>query len=351
MRRRTAALLALFGVIIVATAFWAMLRQTALLRQTLESQLSESFGAKVSIEKVDWNGWSTIVAEGLTLRVPGWTPPTDEVASIKKAVVTFEPISLLGGKLQLVDVEVDGLTLRIIEDAKAPGTLNLLALKPKTGGGGTVGQPKKALMRDLQVQLGVLRDGRMDLVASRAFTGAFEHVPDNHSLYSFELSQVDFIDRTPSEAPIRVFGIWDERTFSYEVTLDSLKIVPETIALLPLQGRAWAQATGLTGRVESARLSGSPSDPVAFAEIQVRDVTFRERDVVRTTAWARMVGDEVTPMRGDVTVRLPRGTLTVRGSRVEIATNDARIMPGEPGSGAVEIPVELRFGMELGGTA
>lgn len=348
MRRRSVALLALFGVILVATAFWATLRQTALLRQTLETQLSESFGAKVTIDKVDWNGWSTIMAEGLTLRVPGWAPPSDEVASIKRAVVSFQPTSILSGKLQLVDMEVDGLTIRLVEDAESPGKFNLLSLKPK-GGGGSVGQPRKALMRDLQLQLGVLRNGRMELVAHRAFTGAFEHVPDNPSLYSFELSQIDLEGRPLTTAPIRVFGIWDERTFGYEITLDSLNIEPETIALLPLHARTWAETTKLTGRVESARLSGNPTDMISSADVQVRDVTFRERDTVRLVPWARMVGDEVTPIRGDVTVRLPRGTFTLRGSRAEIATNDARLMPGAPGSGAVEIPIELRFGMDLGG--
>jgi hypothetical protein len=347
LRKRTLALLALLGFMVVATAFWATLRQTALLKETLESQLSESFGATVTIDKVDWNGWGTIVAEGLTLRVADWPAPANQVAAIDRAVVTFDPTGLLAGRLSLDDMEIDGLTLRIVEDAASPGRMNLLALKPKAGRSGGVSQPKKALMRNLRIELALQRGADMEMVARREFTGAFEHVPDDPSLYSFELSQIATGDEALS-APIRLFGTWDERTFAYEVTLDSLPISPETLALLPLRQRLWATQTKLSGRIESARLSGSPSSLVSFSELDVRDVTFRERDAVRAVPWARMEGDRITPIRGDVTVQLPRATLVSRGSRVEVTASDARIQPGAPGSGAVDIPIELKFTTDLG---
>lgn len=347
IRKRTLALVSLAVLVIAAIAGWTVLRQTALIRQTLEAQLSESFGAQVSIERVEWDGWSTIVAEGLTLRVPGWDSPADEVASIKHAVVTFRPTGLLGGRLSLEDMEIDGLTLRLVERVDAPGVFNFLALKPKPGGSSTVEQPRKAIMSNLRLELGVLREGKLEIVARRAFEGSFEHSPDDPSLYSFELAQTEEDGHKPEGAPVRIFGTWDERTFAYEATMDSLHVGPGLLALLPLEARTWAQRAGLTGHIDSARISGNPSDPVSFGEVRVRDVTFRERDVVRSVPWARLVGDEIYPIRGDVSVRLPRGVLSVRGSRLDIWTNDARIMPGPPGSGAVEIPVELRFGLNL----
>jgi hypothetical protein len=210
-----------------------------------------------------------------------------------------------------------------------------------------VKQPQKALMSDLRLEFGELRDGRVDWIASRAFAGAFEHVPDDPSLYAFEVSETEE-SRAGAPAPIRLFGTWDERTFTYEVTLDSLRIDARMIELLPIQARVWATASGVEGRIESARLRGTPSSPVSFAEIEVRDISVRERDKVRTVPWGRMVGDDVTPIRGDLTLRLPRGTLTVRGGAIEVAAPDARIMPGAPGSGAVDVPVQLRLTCDLG---
>lgn len=347
LKKRTIGLLALLGVIALATAFWATLRQTALLRETLETQLTESFGARVSIVSVQWNGWNAIRAEGLVLRVPDWPDPANQVVTIRSADVTFDPVSLLGGTLILNDMEMDGLTISIVEDASSPGRYNVFSLAPKAGRGAAVKQPQKALMSDLRLEFGELRDGQVQWTASRAFSGVFEHVPDDPSLYSFEISETEE-SRAGASAPIRVFGTWDERSFTYEVTLDSLRIDPRTIEILPLQARVWATASALEGRIESARLRGTPASPISFAEVDVRDVSIRERDKVRLVPWGRLIGSDVTPIRGDLTVRLPKATLTVRGGAIEVDAVDARILPGAPGSGAVDIPVQLRLSCDFG---
>lgn len=347
-RRRTVALLALLGTMAALASVWAVLRQTSILRETLASQLSERFGAQVKITDVDWNGWNTIVATGLTLQVPGWPGTSGEVASIRRAVVVFEPLGLLAGNLDLVDMEVDGLTLRVIERADAPGTFNLFGMKPKNSSdSGPMRQPQKALLHDLRLEFGVLRGEEVEWFASQAYEGSFEHTTDDPTVYSFSLVQREEDGKALVAPPMSIFGTWNERTFAYEATLEGLDLGPEARKFLPLEARAWAARSGISGRVEEARIQGSAAHPVAFAEIAVRDLVLRERDIIRSLPWGRMVGAEVTPIGGDLTVTLEEGTLTVRGSEVSIAAKRARLRPGRPGSETVEIPVDLSMSIDL----
>lgn len=350
VRKRTVALVAMLILIALVIAGWAVLRQTALIRETLEAQLSESFGAKVSIASAQWDGWDTVEATNLVLRVPGWPAPADEVATIRRAVVIFRPTGLLGGTLELVDMEIEGLTLRLMEQEGGAQQFNFLALKPKPGGTGRVSQPQKAMLRDLRLELGYVHDGKVEVITRRTFVGDFEHVPDEPSLYSFRLQQTEEDGGPPKGDPIRMFGTWNEVSYSYEFTLDSLPIGPSTIALLPMQARTWAQRASLTGRIDSARFSGSTNDPLKAAEVQISNVQMRDRDWVRALTWSRMVGDTITPIKGELSARLSQATIAVRGSSLEFDTSDAHLLPGTRGSGAVEIPVDLHMVVDLNPT-
>lgn len=348
LRRRTVALLAMLALMAAVATFWAVLRQTSLLRETLEAQLSERLGAKVSIGEVDWNGWSTLVATDLSLRVEGWPESANEVASIRRAVVVFEPTSLLAGRIQLVDMEIEGLTVRVVERAAAPGLFNLFELRPMPGtSAAPMGQPQTAMLRDLRLEFGVLRDNDVQWFGRQAYEGSFEHTRDDPSVYAFNLVQREQDGKPVDEAPIRIFGTWNERTFAYEATLDGLDLGTQARTFLPLQARTWATRAGISGRVEGAHIQGSAAQPVAFAEIAVRDLVLRERDVIRSVPWGRMEGEAITAIGGDVSLSLGQGTLTLRGSELSLSAQQATLRPGKPGGEAMAIPVDVALSLDL----
>ena len=64
-RRRTVALFTLLGAMAVMASAWAVLRETTILREAMESQLSERFGGEVNIRRVQWDGWKRITATDL----------------------------------------------------------------------------------------------------------------------------------------------------------------------------------------------------------------------------------------------------------------------------------------------
>ena len=64
IRRRTVALFVMLGLMAVMASAWAVLRETTVLREAMESQLSERFGGSVRISKVKWDGWNRTCAPG-----------------------------------------------------------------------------------------------------------------------------------------------------------------------------------------------------------------------------------------------------------------------------------------------
>ena len=347
MRRRTVALLAMLGVMTAMASLWATLRQTSIIRNAIESQLAERFGAEVRIGNAEWDGWNSVTATDLVLRVQGWPERAGEVASIRRAMIVFDPLSLVVGDIRLVDMEVDGLVLRLVERAESPGQFNLFALSPKvTGGGG--GQPSKAILRDLRLEFGVLRGDQVEWFGSQAYEATFDHAKDDPSRYAFKLSQREENDRivAPADA-LRIAGTWNERTFEYEATMEGLDLGPRARNFMPLNLRAWATRSNLAGQVTNARIAGSAAQPLRAAEIDVRDVTLRERDMIRAVPWGRLTGNDVQPIGGDLALALPAGTVRLAGSSVTVEARDARLSPGKQQSGAFEVPIDLAMSIDL----
>ena len=114
-RKRSVALFTLLGVMAMMASAWMVLRESTILREAMESQLSERFGGNLRIKSVRWDGWNRIIATDLDLRARGWEGESATVCTMRRADVVFSPWSLLLGRIELIDMEIDGLKLRIIE--------------------------------------------------------------------------------------------------------------------------------------------------------------------------------------------------------------------------------------------
>jgi hypothetical protein len=348
VRRRTVALFALLGVMAVLAAGWAVLRETTLLRAAIESQLSERLGGDVSIDDVRWDGWNRVTATGLSLRARGWDGEAGTVARIARAEVVFAPLGILVGSIRLVDMEIDGLELSIVERASAPGEFNVLALDPaESSGGGSVGSPRSALLRDITVSFGIEDAGTVTPKATLGFAADFAHAPDDPRTYAFKLEQ-----RTIDGAPcgvdaIRVHGTWDERTLSYDARLDPLRVGDTLLRMLPITAQRWAARAGLSGRMAGARLRGSAADPIRSGSVALEDISFRDRDAVRTIRWGRVEDGAVREVEGELGVTIAAAELSVEGSKVRLEARRGVVRSGAGGAGALEVPVEATFGCEL----
>ena len=347
-RRRTVAVFVMLGLMALMASAWAVLRETTILREAMESQLSERFGGLVRIKKVKWDGWNRITATNMDLRARGWEGDAATVASMDRAKVVFSPMMLLLGRIELVDMEVEGLALHLVERADKPGDFNFLALKPKSGGGTSVRQPQKALLRDLRLEFGTSTGGTVTTIASQQFAADFDHLPDDPSTYSFRLEQREQDGAPITDNAIRLFGTWNERDFTYAATLDALVIDERLLRALPAKARRWALRSGLAGRIERARIEGSPSQPLRSMDIAVRDVTLRERDAVRELAWARMENGKTTSISGELGVFMGEANVTLRGNDIRVDAKRATLTPGPAGSGTVAVPLELSGHCDLG---
>ena len=84
-RRRTVAVFVMLGLMALMASAWAVLRETTILREAMESQLSERFGGLVRIKKVKWDGWNRITATSMDLRARGWEGDAATVASMSSS--------------------------------------------------------------------------------------------------------------------------------------------------------------------------------------------------------------------------------------------------------------------------
>ncbi len=346
MRRRTVALLAMLGVMAALASMWAVLRETTLLREAIVAQLADRFGAEVTIERCRWDGWDRVVAEDIRIAAPGWPAEGAEVARIRRAEVVFAPMALLGGEVEIEDMELDGLTIRLVERADEPGDYNVLALRPDQEARATGRQPRNALLREVRVEFGVLRDGRVDRTAMLDFEAAFEHDPADAGLYRFRMTE-RAAGAAPAGTTIRLSGTWDERTLGYEAALESIRVDDRLLGTLPLTARQWARRAGLEGRIESATIAGDATRPVARAQADLRDVRLRERDAVRVLQWGRMTDGGVEPIAGDLSVQLGATALRLDGNAIRVTARDAVLRAGAAGDESIEVPVEATFDADL----
>ncbi len=339
VRKRTVALLAMLGLMAALVSAWTVLRETTIIRQAMESQLSERLGGDVAIGEVTWDGWNRVKATDLVLRARGWEGEPGRVASIRRAEIVFAPTSLLTGSLELVDMEIDGLSVSIVERADRPGSFNLLALTPAQKSGGGVRQPRSALLRDIRIERAMLDGGALKPVVRLAFAADFAHLPDDPSVYRFTLMQTEQDGAAPAGDPIRVSGTWNERTLGYEATLEPMDVGPSILGMLPVAAREWARRAGLVGRIERATVTGSPDRPVRAADVSLREVRLRDRSAARALGWGRMDGTEVRRIDGDVGVSIGEANLKLAGSEVEVRAARAVVTTGA-GQDLLEIPVE-----------
>lgn len=348
VRHRTVALLVLLGLMGMLASAWAVLRETTILREAMESQLSERFGGDVAIREVRWDGWDGIAAVGMELRARGWPGDAGLVARMDRAQVVFNPWKVLVGRIELVDMEVDGLTIRIVERAENPGEISLLSLRPSPGRGSGLRQPSRAMLRDLRLEFCESAGTSVRTRTVLRFDADFAHLPGDSGAYEFRLEQSERDGAAVGpEDRIRLTGSWDERDFGFDAALDGMAIDARSIAFLPITARRWATRAGLSGRVERARISGTPERPLRRAELVVRDVSFRERDAVRELEWRRIQGSSATPIRGELAVTLGEATVAIAGPELKVSARDATVAPGAPGPDRVQVPVELEAVLDL----
>ena len=347
VRRRTVALVAMLGMMAALAAGWAVLRETTLLRAAIESQLSDRLGGDVTIDEVQWDGWNRVTARGLSLRARGWEGEAATVARIDRAEVVFAPFGILVGSVRLVDMEIDGLELSIVERASAPGEFNVLALDPGDSQGGSFASPSSALLRDIDVSFGIEDGGAVRPKARLGFAAEFTHDAADPRTYAFRLEQRT-IDGVPCAGDaIRVHGSWDERSLAYDARLDPLNVDGTVLRMLPLTAQRWAERAGLTGRIAGARLRGGASDPVRSATLTLESLSFRDRDAVRAIRWGRVEDGAVREVDGELGVSIARAELSVDRATVRLTADQCVVRSGAAGAGSLEVPVEASFRCEL----
>jgi len=338
---RRAVRVLVFAFFLLAVGVFVFTRQ-ATLRFLVEPALSRAFGGTVTVGEMSLRGGDTVLVRRLRLSCPDWPGLAGEVATLEDIELRIDPWSLFG-TLDVRELAIGTVRLRLAEDAARPGEFNVMALRPEASGDTEPLRARAVRIGRLEVENGIVSDGAFLATGRRAFRGDLTLVdgdPSGDPIFDITLVDLDLPDG-PS-----LSGRWNERTFAFDATLERLDLDERLLDLLPIGVKAWAASVSFTGTVTEARLAWAP-DAAPRATLEVRDLAMSLPDVELGATWARFVDGQIVPRRGLPTVRLREARLEVVGDRIRLDRVAGEFATLEDDPGIVPLPVKLAVTVDL----
>ena len=184
LKRRTRWVLSGVGLVLIGgivLVFLAAMRPM-LLSPFVASKLSAAIGGDVTIGGIVWLDGLDIELTDVSVQVPGVSGEAGEVIHVDRMSVRW---SRVGIRFQIDDVVVQKATLRLIEQNAWGLTLEGLAPEHVEGGG----RFPRVRLESLQVESGLLRDGRLIPAGEAVFVGGVEPLRDGSGGSSFTLRE------------------------------------------------------------------------------------------------------------------------------------------------------------------
>ena len=334
---------------IAVAAFALVLAVPPILGLVVARVLAPIVGGEVSIRSVHpsaWGGRWTI--DRLVVRAPGWTGPAGEVIEIDQTVAIVDRAALWRGDFRLLDLSIDGMNVRIAEDPERPGEVNVLALSPEEGGGGEFVWPSIAV-RDLRIESGEIDGAAWIATGSRWFAGSVTTLPEAPDRHEITLLETDVGGRPfASDAPgLLVKGFFDTALLEASLQVQALDLGPDSLRIAPPTVRAWCRELELAGKVSTFSVGWRPGEPFD-AVFDIESLAFRLPDL-GGEPWVRYRGGEIESAVRPPLMRVHAGRIRISEERLALSGMEGSL--GGDGDGAVPLPFDMDFRIDLAGAA
>ena len=337
IRRRL--LWACAAAILLAAAGVFLATRSFVLEAIARPHIMATVGGEIEIGRVRWVGWTQLEITDLSVRAPGWTGPSGEVIRIDRARIQLDSSALKRGSFQVNRVKVEGMLVRVAEDTAEPGKFSILSLAPEIGEGGT--PPSRIDVKNLELQMGIDRDGQWERTGSLKLAGDLKSGPGGPGIYDFE-----FITKALEDSDVRsvLKGELNTNSLAFYTSIDDLEVGPNLLGLMPMELRRAAQALELQGHVDRIEIAWD-GDKDLYAAIKLDQAQLVIPDIAEDSEWARLDDGEIISTDTPPIMEVRSGLLALVDDRITLENFEGQLKSDHPDTDT--IPVILDFEMDL----
>jgi hypothetical protein len=327
------------AAILLAGAGVFLATRSFVLEAIARPHIKATVGGEIEIGRVRWVGWTQLEITDLSVRAPGWSGPSGEVIRIDRARIQLDSSALKRGSFQLNRVKVEGMLVRIAEDTAEPGRFSILSLAPEIGGSGT--PPSRIDVKNLELQMGIDRDGDWERTGSLKLAGDLKSGPGGAGVYDFE-----FITKALEDSDVRsvLKGELNTNSLAFYASIDDLEVGANLLGMMPMELRRAAQALQLKGHVDRIEIAWDGGNDL-YAAIKLDQAELVIPDIAEDSEWARLDDGKIMPTDTPPIMEVQSGLLALVDDRITLENFEGQLKSDHPDTDA--IPVILDFEMDL----
>ncbi|MHC4303666.1 MAG: hypothetical protein ACYSW2_04160 [Planctomycetota bacterium] len=293
--------------VLAGVSLWLVTRSWFIILM-VAPELEQKLGGQVGIANAAYRGDGVLVFENLTLQTPSLVGPPAQVLHVAKAVIAVDTGSIFAGGIEIEDVELDGVLMRLSEDQRYPGVFNFSALTPDWSTGDLSGEllPPSVTIHNAVLELGQHIGQEYLVVGRRWVAGEMYPAPSGDGWYDFKLEELDENGVRLGDAGLYIDGRWNVETMEHRALIEGLTLDDRTFGMCPQMARLWWQRMQPEGPVGSARIEWQKGKPFV-AELVVDHMalnipidattfsaTYQQGNVETATSLPRMYVDSGT---------------------------------------------------------
>jgi len=345
-RRRVALRVALYAVallpVLAGVSLWVVTRSWFIIL-IVAPELEQKLGGQVGIANATYRGDGVLVFENLTLQTRSLNGPPAQVLHIAEAVIAVEPGSIFKGGIEIKDVELDGVLMRLSEDQRYPGVFNFSTLEPDWSNGDLAEEllPPSVTIHSALVELGQHIGDEYMVMGRRWVAGEMYPAPSGEGWYDLKLEELDENGVRLGDAGLYIDGRWNVETMEHEALIEGLRLDNRTLGMCPQVARLWWQRMNPSGPVGSAKSKWQKGKP--FVAELVVDHMALNIPIDATTFSASYQPGSTETMASLPRMYVDSGTIRLEGNQLTLDNLVGVFGSSEKRPELVEIGYQVNF--------
>jgi len=321
-----------FGLWIVTRSWFIAARVAPVLERKL--------GGEVSIGRASYRGGSAFRLEDLQVRVPGMSGPAADLATVRQLDVKLSLRDLVRGSVSLSDVVIDGLFIRLSEDADHQNSFNVMRLKPATEKpDGKKFIPPKVRISQATLEYGSNTGAVFKSFGQRRVSGEMYPSQSADGWFNYELGEIDGVGVGLGGRGIFIKGRWNPITYAHESRVDGFQLDEKTYQSSPQIVREWWDLMQLEGKLDGVAMTFVPGQPF-MVEFAVEDVGMT-LPISQENLWARYQNGQVVPTASQPRMQVKSGVIRVSRNSIVLDQLTGELISSDPELKMAAVPYKI----------
>jgi len=330
-------------VIGIAIALWIITRSWFIIAQ-VQPELERKLGGMVTLGEAHYDGNGRFVFHDLELRAASLPDEPGRIARIRRATISVDERKLYSGQIELLDVRLNGLVLRLSESMREPGRFNFLALQPDWSDDepGEPMQPPRVHIEDAVLEIGRHGPDGYTVQAQRRLRG--EMTPGNEAgWYAYELTELDSDGSVLADTGIRMNGDWNVETHHHHAHIHGVNLDERTRLMFPSVVRAHWDRMDLQGSIDYAEIEWN-SERQYTINLSVDDIAMT-LPIDLKGLWARYEGGEKRVIDTPPRLHVQDGDIEVTQDTLHLKQMKGQVIGAEQRRDLIPVPYTMTLRM------